>query len=192
MYCSAEIVAADRLVERVHLARRCRHARSAFGWCDALGLDERAQDRQGQIRVPRLDVLIKPVWKLTFARQRAVPFAVVVSDAADLPEWQLEIDERQRHIGPGSRVDQLFNPRRFGGLSWSRKTAAGKIHHLGEELRRYRVGIPKPVTKDGGIKVFGKKHWHRLAHACGRDGRSLTNKMIKTAFENEVGRGDQI
>ena len=53
-----------------------------------------------------LDRLIEPVRQFALARQRAIPFAVVIGEAADLPLRQFQIDQRQRGVGPGLRLDQ--------------------------------------------------------------------------------------
>jgi len=95
-------------------ARRCR---------DALGLDERAQHRQRQIGVANLDRPVEPVGKLALARQGAIPFALVIGDAANLPQRQFQIDQRQRGIDPGFRSDQAFDPRGFFALSESTESA---------------------------------------------------------------------
>ena len=64
-----------------------------------LGLDEGAQDRQRQIRVAGFDRPVEPVGQLAFARQGAVPLALVIGDAANLPQRKLQVDQRQRGIG---------------------------------------------------------------------------------------------
>ncbi len=81
----AEIVAADGLVERVCVARHGGHAGDACRRSDALRVDERAQDRQRQIGVTGLDRSIEPIGQLAFARQSAIPLALVIGDAAGLP-----------------------------------------------------------------------------------------------------------
>jgi len=48
------------------------------------------------------DWLIQPVRQFALARQRAMPFAVVIGKAADLPLRQFQIDQRQRRISPGT------------------------------------------------------------------------------------------
>jgi hypothetical protein len=80
-----EIVAAHRLVERIDVARHGGDAGPASGRSEVLGVDERAQDRQRQIGVVGFDGSIEPVGKLTLARQRAIPLAFVIGDAANLP-----------------------------------------------------------------------------------------------------------
>src|SRR6202035_4357537 len=125
-----EIVAAERLIERVGVARYGGHARPALGRADTLGLDERAQDRQRQIRMTGLDRSIEPVGKLALARQRAVPLALVIGDAANLPERQLEVDQRQRGVGPGAGCDQVLDPCRLPGLSDRGKAPAGLACYL--------------------------------------------------------------
>src|ERR1700687_4109410 len=95
-----EIVAADRLVERACVARHHGDACPARRCIDALGVDERAQDGQRQIRVTGVDRLIEPIGKLALARQRAIPLALVIGDAANLPLRQFQIDQGQRCVGP--------------------------------------------------------------------------------------------
>ena len=46
----------------------------------------------------RLDRLIEPIRQFAVARQRTIPFAAVLGDAADLPLRQLEIDQCQRGL----------------------------------------------------------------------------------------------
>src|SRR5712671_6681214 len=58
-------------------------------------------------------------------RQRAVPFAVIISYAADLPLRQLQIDQRQRRVGPCARANQPLDPRGLVGLSDRGKAPAG-------------------------------------------------------------------
>src|SRR6202048_4757501 len=131
-----EIVAADRLVERACVARHHGDACPAR-WCiDALGVDERAQNCQRQIRVTGFDRSIEPIGQLTLARQRAIPLALVIGDAANLPLRQFQVDQRKRRIGPGSRFNQAFDPHRLFGLSDRRKTPAGRADDFGYELCR--------------------------------------------------------
>src|SRR5258708_38731980 len=80
-----EIVAADRLVERVRVAWHNGDACPARRRIDALGVDEGTQDRQRQIRVTGFDRSIEPIGKLALARQRAIPLTLVIGDAANLP-----------------------------------------------------------------------------------------------------------
>src|SRR5437899_11167049 len=65
---SGEIVAANRLVERVRFLRYHRYAGPARRRADTAGLDERAQDRQRQIGVAAFDRLIEPFRQLALAR----------------------------------------------------------------------------------------------------------------------------
>ena len=62
------------------------------------------------------DRLIEPVGQFAFARQRAMPFALVIGDAANLPLRQFQIDQRQRRIGPGARLDQPLDAGGLAGL----------------------------------------------------------------------------
>src|SRR6266446_5594392 len=81
----AEIVAADWLVEWARVARHGGYAGPACRQSGTLGVDEGAQDRQGQIGVTGFDRSIEPVGQFAFARQRAIPRALAIGDAADLP-----------------------------------------------------------------------------------------------------------
>src|SRR5215831_1756740 len=99
--CLAEIVAADRFIERVRKPPHRGDAGSAQRRADALCLDEGREDRKREVCMTCLDRLIEPVRQLAFARQRAIPFAPVIGNAADLPERQLQIDQREGHVGPG-------------------------------------------------------------------------------------------
>src|SRR3984893_8174341 len=149
-----EIVAADRLVERPWGARHHGAACPARWGIDALGVDERAQEGQRQIRVTGFDRLIEPIGKLALARQRAIPLALVIDDAANLPLRQFQIDQRKRCIGPGSRPDQPFDPRRLLGLSDRRKTAACLANDLGHEIGRHGMRVAKPVIELAGGMMF--------------------------------------
>src|SRR6266566_3429046 len=82
---STEMIAGDWLIERVGFTRRRGNARAARRRCNALRLNERAQDGHRQVRVSGLDGSIEPIGQFSFARQRAVPFALVIGDAANLP-----------------------------------------------------------------------------------------------------------
>src|SRR5215472_3213403 len=84
--------------------RLSRNAGTAEGCRDLLSLDDRDQDRQSEVRMPGIDRLIQPVRKFALARERAVPFARIISNAADMPQRQLQLDQRQRCIGPGGGI----------------------------------------------------------------------------------------
>src|SRR3954454_9717045 len=81
----AEIFAADRLIERVRRGTNSGNARTRNFQGQCLDLDESRQQRQRKIDVAGLDRGVEPVRQLTFARERTVPFALVIGDAADLP-----------------------------------------------------------------------------------------------------------
>src|ERR1700676_881130 len=106
-----EIVAADPLVERIRIAGRRGHACPDRRRTGTLRIDERHQDRKRQIRVAGLDRLIDPFGKFALARQRAIPFTVVIDDTANLPLRQLQFDQCKRGIGPGARLNQPLDPR---------------------------------------------------------------------------------
>ncbi len=72
----------------------------------------RAQNSQRQIRVPGFDRLVEPFGKFAFAGQRAVPFALIIGDAANLPLRQFEVDQRECSVGPGLRADQCVRSAR--------------------------------------------------------------------------------
>src|SRR5216683_1426816 len=97
-----------------------------------------------------LDRLIEPIRKLALARQRAIPLALVIGDAANLPLRQFQIDQRQRCIGP----DQSFDSRRLLGLSRRGKAPAGLADNLRYEISRCRMGVAKPITEFAGVSVF--------------------------------------
>ena len=95
---SGEIVAANRLV-----GADGRGPARPERWSDStarrrVAPPKRAQDRQRQVGITGLDGLIQPVRQLALVRQRAMPFAVVVGEAADLPLRQFQIDQRERCI----------------------------------------------------------------------------------------------
>ena len=64
---SGEVVAEHRLIPCRRCLRRGRNAGLARGCADALGLDERAQERQRQVGMPGLDGLIQPVRQFALA-----------------------------------------------------------------------------------------------------------------------------
>src|ERR1700741_3065321 len=76
-----EIVDRQWLVEIACCRLHGGHAGTALPLTDAPGLDKCAQDGERQIRVPDLDGFVEPVRQLALARQRAIPFTVVVSEA---------------------------------------------------------------------------------------------------------------
>src|SRR5258706_15184949 len=80
-----EVMGTDRLVKWIQVARYNGNAGPALGRTDALCVDVCAQDRQRQIGVMTFDRSIEPVGQLALARQRAIPLALVIGDAADLP-----------------------------------------------------------------------------------------------------------
>jgi hypothetical protein len=170
------------MVEWPLVLRHGGNARPARGHAAALGLDEGAQDRQRQIAMVGLDRLIEPVRQFAFARERAVPFAFVVGEAADLPPRQLKFDQRQRRIGPGGRLDQPLDPRSLFDLSSGRKAAAGLFDHLGHEACRQRGRIPEPAAEIGLILLRKQGHDVTLQHGL----TSRVIKVVKTPFENEV------
>src|SRR5260370_37141051 len=80
-----EVVSKHTLVERACVTRHGRDTCSARRGADALYTDEGAKNSQRKIRVMGFDRLIEPFRKLALAGQRAMPFAAVVDDAANLP-----------------------------------------------------------------------------------------------------------
>ena len=61
--------------------------------------------------------MIEPIGEFAFARQRAVPFALIIGDAAKLPLRQFQVDQRERRIGPGAGLDQSLDTGGLGGLA---------------------------------------------------------------------------
>ena len=53
------------------------------------------------------DCLVQPLGKFALAGQRAVPLALIIGDAADLPLRQFKVDQRQGCFGQGAGLDQL-------------------------------------------------------------------------------------
>ena len=156
---------------------------------DALGLDERAQDRQRQIGVAGLDRLIEPVRQLALARQRAMPFALVIGDAADLPLRQFQIDQRQRRIGPGARLDQPLDAGGLAALAGRRKAPAGLADDVGQEFGGDGIGIAEPVAEFGGVLVFCKEVTWRYLIGDAADTAAARPRWSKSPFENEMRRG---
>src|SRR5579872_2327915 len=104
---SGEVVVTAKPNEvRIRLAGR--FAGASHGYGSRLSFDERPQDRQGEVGMPGFERLIEPIGKFSLARERAVPFPAVVSDAADLPERQLHFQQRQRSVDPGASIHTLF------------------------------------------------------------------------------------
>ena len=136
-----EIVAAERLVQRACLARYGGNTGPARRRGDALDVDERAQNRQRQIRMTGFHRLIEPVGKLALAGQRAMPLALVIGDAPDLPLRQFQLDQGQRGIGPGTGPDQMLDPCRFSALSQRGKPPADPVNDVGQKFGRRRVGV---------------------------------------------------
>src|SRR5262249_42205988 len=127
-----EIVAANGFIQVASVSADRGNAGPAFRRADTLGFDESTEDRERQVCMPRLDALIEPIGKLALARQRAIPFALVIGEAPNVPERQFQIDQRQRRVGPGAGGDQLRDPRGFLALAQGGEAPAGRANHLGD------------------------------------------------------------
>ena len=161
-----EIIAAYCLVRRAYAPRHGGDAGAARRRADALGLDERAQDRQRQIRVMGFDRLIEPFGKLALARQRAMPFAFVIGDAANLPLRQFEVDQRQRGIGPGTGARSgARSVRSFRAVPVDGKRRQTSVDDVRQQLCRHRVRVAKPVGEPSRIvRMFCSKRHGVISH----------------------------
>src|SRR5215470_11767620 len=70
-------------------------------------------------------------------RQRAMPLAVVIDEAAKHPLWKLELEQGQHRVDPGAGCDQPielgFRRRRMCSQARARS-----CHHVAQKLRRDR------------------------------------------------------
>jgi hypothetical protein len=99
---------------------------------------------------------IQPVGKFALARECAMPFAAVVDKTADPPLRQLQVDQRQRRVGPGPQLDQLLDPFGLAGVPLRGKAAAGLADHVRNQCRRYCKGIIQPFA-ECGARVLREK-----------------------------------
>ena len=151
---SREIVAADRFIREICVLRHGWNAGPARRRSDALRFHKCTQHRQRQIGVAGFDRLIQPVRQVALARQRAIPFTIVVGEAADLPLRQLQIDQRERCVGPGLRLDQLCDTGGPGILIGGRQAPASRVDDIGEEFGGDIAGIAELVTEVSGDLSF--------------------------------------
>src|ERR1700693_1541300 len=158
-----EIVAANRLVERMRLAGGRGCACPDRRRTGTLRIDERHQDRKRQIRMVGFNRLIDPFGKFALARQRAIPFTVVIDDTANLPLRQLQFDQRKRGIGPGARLNQPLDPRGFLGAPNGRKTPASLADDFRHQLRGHGMRALEPVFEFAVIAMFRKQR-HGVTH----------------------------
>jgi hypothetical protein len=151
---SGVVVAAGDLVERIRTRAHRGNAGVARLHAGTAGFDECAEDREREVRVPRLDRLVQPVRQLPLARQCAVPLALVIGDTPRLPLRQFEIDQRQCSVDPCTGSDQLFEPRRFRAWSESRKAPAGGADDPGKQ-RRIRLGrFAQPIREHADVLMI--------------------------------------
>src|ERR1043166_4525689 len=114
-----------------------------------------------------------------------MPFALIISEAANLPERQFEIDQRQRRVGPGAGPAQLLEPRRLLALTDGRISPACRAGHFGHQSCVDFAGVAKPPRELTGIrKSPDMEHGFRPLSACGRSAGRL-RKVVKTSFESE-------
>lgn len=120
------------------------------------------------------DALIEPVGKLTLARQGAMPYAGLVSDAAKLPLRQFEFEQGQHGVGPGAGLSQPFDPAGIFGPRDARKPPASLVDDVRQQLRRDGVRVSKPAGKlanEAGLCLQRLLAGGSFAHAstiCGR------------------------
>src|SRR5262249_36988660 len=152
---------------------------------NALRLDKGAEDGERQLRMPAFDTLVEPVRQLALARQRAIPFAVVIDDATNLPERQFEIDQRQRRIGPGTRLDQSIEARDLLALAERRISAACRGDDFGHQSRVGFAGLAEPNRQRAEVFFSLLQHGFVPLEAAA-DSAGHLSRVVKTSFENEM------
>src|SRR3954452_22976324 len=143
----AEIFAADRLVERVTRGTNSGNARTRNFQGQCLDLYESRQQRGRKRGVAPLAGGAEPVRQLALARESAVPFTLVVGDAADLPQRQLQLHQCQRSIGPGFCFDQARDARSALALPERREVPAGVIDDPEHQWSRHRVRVAQAFAE---------------------------------------------
>jgi hypothetical protein len=70
---------------------------------------------------------------------------------------QLQIDQRERRIGPGLRLDQPRDAGDSGALIGGRQAPGGRADDIGEEFGGDIAGVAELVAEVGGYSLFLKK-----------------------------------
>ncbi len=94
--------------------------------------------------MPGLDRLIEPVRKFSLARERAVPLA---GDAPELPEGQLQVDQRQRGVGPGVGLCQVLKAQHLYAAPLKRSAPADDIKNFLHQSGRHIIGSAQLLTE---------------------------------------------
>jgi len=98
---------------------------------------------------------------------------------------QLEIDQRQRGIGPGPRPDQSLDPRALLAGAHQREPPTRDVNNLHHEGYVCLWRFAEPVNEFAGIAmIFWVQHGVVSVVSRGQDGGRLL-KVDKTSFENE-------
>src|SRR5581483_9744559 len=124
------------------------------------------------------------------ARQRAVPFAAVVDKPAQLPLWQLEIDQRQRHLGPGLLRNQPLDARERARLPRMGMLAANQIQDVPNQWRSDGGRVTEPIREQ---VIVLQNQPHDLISSFRKSRRIASPpKMARTPFECEMdSRGEK-
>lgn len=149
-----EVVAANGLIERHRFLRRGRNTGPAQWRADASRLDKSTEDRKREVGVTGFYRLIEPFGQFALARQRAIPFTVVIGEAADLPLRQLQIDQRECCVGPCLRLDQPCDSGGAGILIGGRQASASRVDDIGEKFGGDIAGVAELVTEVSGDVSF--------------------------------------
>jgi hypothetical protein len=120
--------------------------------------DKGTEDGQRHVRVVRLGRRVEPFRHRAGPGQRAVPFAVVESEAAQLPVRQLQRQQSQSRVVPGVGCNQALEAGDRHGLSHRIAALAGGRDQLVEQRRRGRRGVGRRLV--GGEVVKGSKGLH--------------------------------
>mgnify|MGYP000730515518 CR=1 FL=1 len=87
-----------------------------------------------------------------------MPFALVIGDPAQLPLWQLQLDQGEGRIGPGAGFEQPFEAKRFFALSERGKASACCADDVGHDVGGNGIGVTKTLAEFGipGVRVEGR------------------------------------
>jgi hypothetical protein len=171
-----EVVAAERHAERLRAAKRWDAGGCGRDDADALHLDERAQNREREIRVTSFDRLINPIRKFALARQSAMPFTGVIDNATNLPLRQFEREQDERGVGPGTGLNVLFELLEALRPPDRRQARARLADNLGQKLGRDSIGVTNPAGKAG----------ERLTHAANIFGGGYEFESGKSAISYKL------
>ena len=71
-----------------------------------------------------------------------------------MPLRQFEIDQRQRGVGPGLRLNQPLDAGGFGVRIGGRQAPASRVDDIGEEFGGDMTGVAELVTEVSGDLSF--------------------------------------